>query len=378
MKECEEGRDLWEFDPDASPEYGEADHEPEQAEEDEATDGEILENEEGAESEALIEQFLAEAGGTVLREEGVDEAWPEEPLPEGHKSGFVALIGRPNVGKSTLVNALVGHKVAIVSRKPQTTRSRVTGIRTRPDHQLIFVDTPGIHQKPPHQLNKLMIEEALAAIPDSDVLLFVVDVSTNPRREDRYIATLLKEKGETRPVIFALNKMDLLPLDRAEARIEAYWSLLPTYADSMPISALRGTNLDRLLDRLLDYIPEGPRYYPGDQVTDQTEHQIAAELIREAVFKHTREEIPHASAVLIEDYHERENGVFYVAARIWVERDSQKAIVIGKNGQRLKQIGIDARAELERLIGGHVYLDLWVKVQPRWRDHMARLRELGY
>ncbi len=276
------------------------------------------------------------------------------------------------------MNALVGHKIAIVSSKPQTTRSRVRGIRTERDHQLIFVDTPGIHQNPPYQLNKIMVQEAEAAIPDSDVLLFVVDVSVAPRREDRFIAALLSEKAGTRPVVFALNKMDLLPLERAEARIEAYWSLLPAYVDSMPISALRGTNIDRLLDRILDHVPEGPRYYPGDQVTDQTEHQIASELIREAVFKQTRQEIPHASAVLIEDYHERENGVFYVAARIWVERDSQKAIVIGRHGQRLKQIGIAARAELERLIGGHVYLDLWVKVQPRWRDHLTRLRELGY
>jgi GTPase len=333
-----------------------------------------------AESEALIEQFLAETGGEVVRESGEadQEAWRDEPAPEGHRSGFVALIGRPNVGKSTLVNALVGHKVAIVSPKPQTTRNRLMGILTEPGDQIIFVDTPGIHLSPPHRLNKIMIEEAEAAIPDADVILFVVDVSARPRDEDRTIAKLLQEKGEARPVVFVLNKMDQLTLEQAEARIESYWALLPTHADSIPVSALNGTNLDLLREHIISYLPEGPRYFPGDQVTDQTEHQIAAELIREAVFRHTQEEVPHSAAVLIEDYHEREDGVFYISGRIWVERESQKPIVIGKGGRRLKQIGTEARAELERFIGGHVYLDLWVKVKPSWRDRAARLRELGF
>jgi GTP-binding protein Era len=326
----------------------------------------------------VIEQFLAETGGAVVRESDEAQGWRDEALPEGHKSGFVALIGRPNVGKSTLVNELVGHKVAIVSSKPQTTRNRITGILTQPAYQLILVDTPGIHTKPPHKLNKLMIEEAEAAIPDADVILFVVDVSARPRDEDRLIASLLKQKAERIPVIFTLNKMDQLTLEQAEARIHAYWSLLPTYADSMPVSALEGTNVERLRDHILEHIPEGPRYYPGDQITDQTEHQIAAELIREALFERTYEEIPHSAAVLIEDYYERESGVFYVSARIWIERESQKGIVIGRGGRRLKQIGVAARAELERFIGGQVYLDLWVKVKPSWRDKTARLRELGY
>lgn len=332
------------------------------------------------ESEALIEQFLAETGGAVVREpdEAVGEGWGEASLPEDHKSGFVALVGRPNVGKSTLVNALVGHKVAIVSSTPQTTRSRITGILTEPDHQIIFVDTPGIHERPAHRLNELMIEEAVAAIPDADLILFVVDVSARPRDEDRLIARLLREKAQESPVILTLNKMDQLSLAQAEERIKAYWDVFPDYVDSMPVSALKGTNVDRLRDHILDYMPKGPRYYPGDQITDQTEHQIASELIREALFRYTHEEIPHSAAVLIEDYHERENGIFNVSARIWVERESQKPIVIGKNGRRLKQIGIAAREELERFIGGHVYLDLWVKVKPSWRDKMARLRELGY
>jgi GTP-binding protein Era len=334
-----------------------------------------------AESESLIEQFLAESRGGAVRE--VDEAapvedWHEVALPEGHRSGFVALIGRPNVGKSTLVNALVGEKVSIVSTKPQTTRNRITGIVTEDDYQIIFVDTPGIHQNPPYRINQIMIDEAVAAIPDADVILFVVDVSVAPRAEDRAIARILQEQAARHPVIFVLNKMDRLPLEEAEARIEQYWALLPEYADSIPTSATRGTNLDLLLDHILEHLPEGPRYYPGDQITDQTEHQIAAELIREALFRHMRQEVPHALAVLVEDYHPQENGVFHVAARIWVERESQKPIIIGRGGQRLKQIGIEARRELERFIGGQVFLELWVKVQPKWRDRLSRLRELGF
>ncbi|MBN1247919.1 MAG: GTPase Era [Anaerolineae bacterium] len=331
------------------------------------------------ESEALIEQFLAETAGEVVREPGEEgaPAWPEA-LPEGHRAGFVALIGRPNVGKSTLINALIGHKVTIVSSKPQTTRSRIMGILTAPAYQLIFVDTPGIHKRPPHQINKMMIAEAVAAIPDADTILFVVDVAVAPRDEDEMIARILREKAEARPVMLVLNKVDRVDPKTLDDRRQAYEALLPGAAEVIAVSALEETNVDQLEDAILNYVPEGPRYYPGDQITDQTEHQIAAELIREAVFRLTYREIPHAAAVLIEDYHERENGVLYIAARIWVERESQKPIVIGKGGSLLKRIGTEARHELERFIGGQVYLDLWVKVKPRWRDEMARLRELGY
>ena len=331
-----------------------------------------------SESEELIEQFLAETSGDVVREPGVEApAWPEE-LPPGHQSGFVALIGRPNVGKSTLINALIGHKVTIVSSKPQTTRTRIIGILTEPTHQVIFVDTPGIHKHPPFQINKLMIAEATAAIPDADAILFVVDAALAPRDEDEMIARILQEKAAERPVILVLNKVDRLAPNTLEPRQRDYEALVPAATATLAISALEETNLDALKGEILGYLPEGPRYYPGDQITDQTEHQIAAELIREAVFRRTYKEIPHAAAVLVEDYHERENGVLYIAARIWVERESQKPIVIGKRGSMLKRIGIEARQELERFIGGQVYLDLWVKVKPRWRDEMARLRELGY
>ncbi len=327
---------------------------------------------------AVIEQFLAESGGAAVTEGAAAADWHAEALPEGHKSGFVAVIGRPNVGKSTLVNALVGRKIAIVSPKPQTTRQRIRGILTAPDYQMIFVDTPGIHTKPGHRLNELMIEQAIAAIPNADVILFVVDVAVAPREEDAHIAQLLQAKAQKRPVVFALNKMDQLDLEQAQTHIERYWALLPDYADSIPISALKGTNLELLREHLLKFLPEGPRYYPSDQITDQTEHQIAAELIREAMLRFTHQEVPHAAAVYVEDYHERENDVLYVSATIWVERESQKPIVIGKQGQRLKQIGSAARVELERFIGGKVYLELWVKVQPEWRDREGRLRELGF
>jgi GTP-binding protein Era len=252
------------------------------------------------------------------------------------------------------------------------------GILTEPTYQMIFVDTPGIHKRPPHQINKMMIAEAVAAIPDADVLLFVVDVCMTLRDEDEMIARLLREKAGKHPVILVLNKMDRVDPDIFDVRRKAYADLVPDAAAVIAISALEETNTDQLLDTVLTHMPEGPRYYPGDQLTDQTEHQIAAELIREAVFRRTYREIPHAAAVLIEDYHERENGMLYIAARIWVERESQKPIVIGKGGDLLKQIGTEARHELERFIGGQVYLDLWVKVKPRWRDEMARLRELGY
>jgi GTP-binding protein Era len=329
------------------------------------------------EGESLIEQFLQETGAS-LGEAEIAEDWHEEVLPEGHRSGFVALIGRPNVGKSTLINAFVGQKVAIVSSKPQATRTRVLGILTTAEYQMIFIDTPGIHQKPPHKINQKMIDEAVTTIPDADVILFVVDVSGPPHEEDRLIARLLKEKAAKRPVIFVLNKMDKLALEEAEARIESYWALLPGYTDSIPTSALEGTNVELLRDHILEHLPEGPRYYPGDQITDQTPYQIAAELIREAVLENTYQEIPHATAILIEDYQEREDGTTYIGARIWVERESQKPIMIGKGGQMLKKIGTTARQELERFIGGKVFLDLWVKVKPKWRDQDARLRELGY
>ena len=327
-------------------------------------------------SEAVIEAFLKESGESISGEPATP--LQEITVPEGHQSGFIAVIGRPNVGKSTLVNALVGQKISIVSRKPQTTRTRVTGISTQPGFQMIFIDTPGIHNKRGHQLNKRMVDTAVSVSPDADVILFVVDVLAPPHAEDGFIARLLREKDNRNPVIFVMNKMDRLALDRAQDRIEAYWKLFPDHAESIPTSALKGTNIDVLRDKILAHLPEGPRYYPGDQITDQTEYMIASELIREAMLRYTHQEVPHAAAVLVEDYTLRENVIVYISATIWVERASQKPIVIGKDGKMLKMIGAAARKELERFAGGKVFLELWVKVQPDWRNREARLRELGY
>ncbi len=299
-----------------------------------------------------------------------------ETTPPGHRSGFVAVIGRPNVGKSTLMNQLLGHKVAIVSPKPQTTRTRIRGILTRPDAQIIFVDTPGLH-KPLHKLGEVMVATAAAAIPDSDVVLFVVDVSVMPTEEDRMIAEMIRQRTSN-PVILALNKMDLLPPEKVKPHTEAYWALVPDYAGWMMTIATEAVNLDKLLDIIIAHLPEGPRYYPDDLITDQTEREIAVELIREQVLRFTHEEVPHSVAVVVEEYKERETGGVYIAATIYVEKESQKGILIGAGGQMLRRIGTAARQEIERMVGGKVYLDLWVKVSQNWRRDMRLVRRMGY
>lgn len=299
-----------------------------------------------------------------------------EATPPGHRSGFVAVIGRPNVGKSTLMNQLLGHKVAIVSPKPQTTRTRIRGILTRPDAQIIFVDTPGIH-KPFHKLGEVMVATAAAAIPDSDIVLFVVDVSVMPTEEDRMIAEMIRRRTSN-PVILVLNKMDLLPPEKVKPHTEAYWALVPDHAGWMMTIATEAVNLDKLLDIIIAHLPEGPRYYPDDLITDQTEREIAAELIREQVLRFTHEEVPHSVAVVVEEYKERETGGVYIAATIYVERESQKGILIGAGGQMLRRIGTAARQEIERMVGGKVYLDLWVKVSKNWRKEMHLVRRMGY
>ena len=304
------------------------------------------------------------------------ETYALDEIPPGHRSGFVAVIGRPNVGKSTLINQFVGQKVAIVSPKPQTTRSRIMGILTREDAQVIFVDTPGLH-RPRHKLGKAMVAAATRAIPGSDVVLFMVDVSVAPTDGDRMIARLIKEQTDA-PVMLVLNKMDLLPAGKVKPHSEAYWELAPYHRDWMMTTAIEGVNLDKLLSLVVAALPEGPRYFPGDQVTDQTERQIAAELIREQVLRHARQEVPHAVAVVVEEFKERDNGVIYVAANIFVERDSQKGIIIGRRGQMLRQIGAAARQEIERMTNGRVYLDLWVKVRKGWRRDERELHRLGY
>ena len=309
-----------------------------------------------------------------------DTFYDLDDIPEGHKSGFVAVIGRPNVGKSTLMNRIVGQKIAIVSPKPQTTRNRILGILTLENEdggaQVIFVDTPGLH-KPPHKLGQHMVATATNAIPDADVVLFLVDVSVEPTGEDRVITKLIQQHTE-RPVVLVLNKMDLLRPEKVKSHTELYWELAPFRRDWLMTVATEGVNLDKLLDMIIAALPEGPPYYPGDQVTDQTEREIAAELIREQVLRHTRQEIPHAVAVVVEEFKERENDVIYVEANVFVEKDSQKGIIIGRGGQMLHRIGSAARQEIERMTSGRVYLDLWVKVRKAWRRNERELRRLGY
>jgi GTP-binding protein Era len=308
-----------------------------------------------------------------------------EDTPPGHRSGFIAVVGKPNVGKSTLLNALLGQKIAIVSSKPQTTRTRIRGILTRADAQAIFIDTPGIH-KPRHRLGQTMVKQALQSIPDADIIVFLVDATRRPDEGDRHIARLVRKYAQDRPVILALNKMDRLPPEQIKEHTQAYWSLAPTPEggappepwDWMMISALANQNLDKLVDQIVARLPEGPRYYPPDQITDQQQRDIAAELIREQALRHLREEVPHAVAVVVDEYTERSARLDAIAATIAVEKDSQKGILIGKGGQTLRQIGADARHEIERMIEKQVYLELQVVVRKNWRENERELRRMGY
>ena len=309
----------------------------------------------------------------------------DDELPPGHRSGFVAVIGKPNVGKSTLINAWLGEKVAIVSPKPQTTRHRLRGILTLPDAQIIFVDTPGIHQ-PRHKLGEFMVETAAKSIPDADVVLFMVDVSEMPTAEDEQIAQLIEEQGQS-PVVLVLNKADLLPPEKVQPHSDAYFELVKhdawvegeAYRNQwMMVSATRGDNRDKLLDMVVARLPEGPRYYPPDQLTDQTMRFIVAELIREQVLRFVHQEVPHAVAVVVEEWKQRREDLTYIGATVYVEKDSQKGIIIGQGGRMLKRIGQAARGEIERLVGNRVYLELWVKVRKKWRKDEDELRRLGY
>lgn len=300
----------------------------------------------------------------------------EELLPAGHRSGFVAVVGRPNVGKSTLMNAYLGQKVAIVSPKPQTTRLRQLGILTTPDYQIVFVDTPGWHT-PQHKLGEFMVETAARAIPDADVVLFIVDLSEPVTEEDRLLAQSIEEHGGEAAVIMALNKADLLQPAEVGPRGDAFRELVPA-AESLLLSAVRGDNRDELLGLIVDRLPEGPRYYPADQVTDIRTRDLAAELIREGALSLLHHEVPHAVAVMVDEFKERSQDLVYISATIFVEKESQKGILIGSRGSMLKRIGAEARAEIERVLGLQVYLDLWVKVRPRWRHDDRALRRFGY
>ena len=297
--------------------------------------------------------------------------------PEGFRSGFVALIGRPNVGKSTLMNALVGEKVAITLPIAQTTRNRLRGILTTSEAQYIFVDTPGIH-KPQHKLGEVLVKNARSTIALVDLVLFVVDGSQPAGRGDQFIAQLLHQSQT--PVILGLNKVDLQDPQAQANLLASYQALLPNVDPAWPIvefSALSGSGTDRLLELLAAGLDPGPYYYPPDLVTDQPERFIMGELIREQILTHTRDEVPHSVAVVI-DIVEETPKITRVAATIYVERESQKGILIGKSGQMLKGIGSAARLQMQKLIAGHIYLELFVKVQPKWRQSRYQLEQLGY
>ncbi len=311
-----------------------------------------------------------------MTEEPFDLESLDEELPPGHKSGFVAVVGRPNVGKSTLMNAYLGEKVAIVSPKPQTTRLRQLGILTREDAQVIFVDTPGIH-RPLHKLGEFMVETAIDALRDADLVLWLVDVSTAPTDEDRQIADILRSEAPDTPVLIAMNKVDLVAPDRLAVNSAAYRELLPD-ADWIAISATRGDGRDELLSMIIERLPEGPRYYPPDQLSDTALRDIVAEVIREKALFHLRQEVPHSIAVVVEEFKRRSDDMTYISATVYVERDSQKRIVIGRDGAMLRKIGQSARAEIEAIVGTRVYLELWVKVLKNWRKDEAALRRLGY
>ncbi|MEJ5314432.1 MULTISPECIES: GTPase Era [Anaerolinea] len=298
--------------------------------------------------------------------------------PAEFKSGFVAVVGRPNVGKSTLMNRYLGQKIAAVSPRPQTTRRRQLGILTLPQAQIIFVDTPGIH-KPVHKLGEYMNQVALDALRDADLILWLVDASVKPTDEDRLCAQRITEAlGETpENVLLALNKVDQVPEDQRPARLKSYQDLLPA-AWVVWISATSGTGTQDLLDEILRRLPAGPPYYEEEQITDLYEREIAADLIREAALIHLKDEVPHAIAVRMDEYKERSEDTAYIAATLLLEREAHKPIVIGKGGEMLKRIGTTARQEIEAMSGRKVYLDLRVKVMENWRDNPALLRSLGY
>jgi GTPase len=296
----------------------------------------------------------------------------DAPLPADHRSGFVAIIGKPNVGKSTLLNTWMGFKIAAVSPKPQTTRNRLLGILTQADSQVIFIDTPGIHE-PRTKLADFMVNTALSALREADVVLFLVDSSEPLSQADRAIADYCAQTQA--PVILVLNKADIKP--KVGTNREGYINL-GSWKRVAAISALKGTGCRELLDDVIELLPLGPQFYPEDQTTDQQERFIAAELIREQALKLLEQEIPHALAVVVDEFKERDNGVTFIAATILCEKESHKGIIIGKGGAKLKQIGQHSRIELEKLLQGKVFLEVWVKVRANWRQDERMLRDLGY
>lgn len=289
-------------------------------------------------------------------------------------SGFVAILGRPNVGKSTFLNRVVGQKIAIMSDKAQTTRNKIQGIYTEDNAQIVFIDTPGIH-KPHSRLGDFMVESALSTLNEVDAVLFMVNATQKRGRGDDFIIERLK--NVKKPIYLVINKIDQIHPDKLLQIMDDYRNTLD-YAEVFPISALEGNNCPELIESLVNTLPEGPQYYPADQITDHPERFIAGELIREKVLELTREEVPHSVAVIVDRIHREDDEKVLVQATIVVERNSQKGIIIGKGGKMLKQIGVKARKDIELMLGDKVYLELWVKVQPNWKDRQVDLQALGY
>ncbi|EHV5274746.1 GTPase Era [Staphylococcus pseudintermedius] len=291
-----------------------------------------------------------------------------------YKSGFVTIIGRPNVGKSTFVNRVIGHKIAIMSDKAQTTRNKIQGVMTQQDAQIVFLDTPGIH-KPKHKLGDYMMKVAKNTLSEIDAVMFMVNVNEEIGRGDEYIMEMLKTVKT--PVFLVLNKIDLVHPDALMPRIEQYQRYMD-FAEIIPISALEGHNVDHFINVLKSYLPEGPQYYPDGQISDHPEQFVVSELIREKILQTTSEEIPHAIGVNVERMTQESEDRVHIEAVIYVERDSQKGIVIGKDGKKLKEVGKRARLDIEHLLGSKVYLDLWVKVQKDWRNKSSFIKQMGY
>lgn len=292
---------------------------------------------------------------------------------EVFRSGYVSIVGQPNVGKSTLLNALLGEKVSIVTPKSQTTRNRITGIKTLPDAQIIFIDTPGIH-RPKHRLGEAMVKTAVGTLEDVDLVLFMVEPH-RPDKDDRGIIDLLRNLKS--PVVLLINKVDTIRKQELLPVINRF-SELSSFTDIIPVSALKRDGIELLVKTICDHLPPGPKYFPDDLYTDQAERFMVSEIIREKIMSVTEEELPHAVAVEVVKWTEREDGLISISGNIYVEREGQKAIIIGKKGSMLKAIGSAARIDIEKLLDARVFLELWVKVRKKWRDDDRLLRELGY
>ncbi len=292
------------------------------------------------------------------------------------KSGFVAITGRPNAGKSTLMNKIIGEKVAIVSNKPQTTRTKILGVHTQDDCQVVLIDTPGIH-KPHNKLGQKMEKYIYTATQDIDVLLYVVDCNLHENEYEKERQALMGLKKGNTPVILVVNKVDTMPKLNLLPVIDRLKGLYDFHG-IVPVSAQKGVNVDQLLEEIKALLPEGPQFFPGDVITDQPERQIVAEFIREKTLRLLNQEIPHGVAVEIEKMHKRDNGTYEILAAIYCERQNHKAIIIGKKGEKLKDIGSRARQDIERFLGSKVYLELWVKVKEDWRNKEAFMNTIGF